>query len=259
MLDSHDDGPIRTLRLNRPPVNALDAQLLARLEAAIAAAPQEGVRGIILTGSGERFSAGLDVPQLLRLDRAGVAAFWRAFFACLRRLAASPIPVVAAINGHSPAGGAVLALYSDRRIMVRGDYRIGLNEVRVGIYPGPAIYRVLTDTVGARRAAELLSTGAMLDPQAALATGFVDELAASGELIARARLWLEAVLALPPRAYERTRALGRAGLVELMGGLSPADVEATTDSWFEPETQAVLRAIFAKPGTQDRGPVSAPT
>lgn len=248
MLELHDEGPIRTLRLARPPVNALHEESLRRLEEAITAAPRAGARGLILTGSGARFSAGLDVPQLLELDRAGVEAFWRAFFGCLTSLASCPIPVVAAINGHSPAGGAVLALYCDRRIMARGDYRIGLNEVQVGLYPGPVIHRVLARAVGARHAAELLATGTLLGPEAALATGLVDELAEPDALLGAARAWLGRVLALPPAAYAATRALVRSDLVALMRDPPGADFAAMRDAWLAPETQRVLRSLFIKPG-----------
>jgi Delta3-Delta2-enoyl-CoA isomerase len=246
MLETHDDGPIRTLRLARPPVNALHEESLRGLEAAIAAAPRAGARGLVLTGTGERFSAGLDVPQLLRLDRAGIESFWRAFFGCLTSIAASPIPIVAAINGHSPAGGAVLALFCDRRVMARGDYRIGLNEVQVGLYPGPVIHRVLERVVGSRHAAELLSTGTLLAPEAALALGFVDELASPGELASRSKAWLDRVLALPPAAYAATRALVRRDLVDLMQGRGAQDYAAMSEAWLSMETQTVLRRLFVK-------------
>ena len=247
MLEEHDEGPIRTLKLARPPVNALDEALLARLEAAVRRAPEAGVRGLIITGSGERFSAGLDVRAILKLERIGVESFWRAFFGCLGAIAACPLPVIAAINGHSPAGGAVLALYCDRRLMAEGAYRIGLNEVAVGLYPGPVIHRVLRRIVGERLAAEFLSTGAMLSPAAALAGGLVDELAPPAELHGRAKAWLERVLALPAAAYAQTRALTRADLIELGPALSGSAYAQMTDAWLAPETQATLQALFAKP------------
>jgi len=246
MLESHDHGPIRELRLARPPVNALDEALLDALARAVEAAPAAGVRGLILSGSGGRFSAGLDVPALLAEDRAGMLRFWQAFFGCLTRLAAAPIPVVAAITGHSPAGGAVLALYCDRRVMAEGDYRIGLNEVQVGLFPGPVIHRVFARIVGERVAAECLATGALLPAAHAQAVGFVDELAPLEAVVARARAWLDGVLALPPQAYARTRRLVRQGLIDLMQSRGAADYELMNDAWFSPETQATMRALVAR-------------
>ena len=248
MLEVHDHGSIRTIRLARPPVNALHAPLLESLAAAVARAPAEGARGLVLTGSGGRYSAGLDVQALAALDPAGLEAFLVTFFDCLTVLATCPLPIVAAINGASPAGGAVLALYCDRRVMARGDFRIGLNEVQVGLYPGPLIHRVLARIVGARLGAELLITGALLTPAEALASGFVDELAEPAELEPRARAWLERVLALPAHAFLATRALVRRDLVELMTAGSAADRAALAAAWGGPETRAALAALLARLG-----------
>jgi Delta3-Delta2-enoyl-CoA isomerase len=248
MIEQHDHGPIRTLKLARPPVNALDRRLIAALDAAVAAAPREGVRGLVLTGAGGRFCAGLDVQELLTLDARGLGEFLATFHACLTRLATAPIPLVAAINGHSPAGGAVLALYCDRRIMAAGEYRIGLNEVQVGLHPGAMIHAVLVRCVGARIAAELLPAGALVEAGRALELGLVDELAPLEAVETRARAWLEAMLALPPEAYAATRALVRRDLIAIMEGVGAADRDAAARAWSSTETQTTLRALIARLG-----------
>jgi enoyl-CoA hydratase/carnithine racemase len=246
MLEIEDHGSIRTIRLARPPVNALDANLLAQLDAAVQAAPAEGVRGIVLTGAAGRWSAGLDVGVLATLDRPGLEAFLGTFFQCLRTLARAPIPLVCAIKGASPAGGAVLALYCDRRVMQRGPGPIGLNEVQVGLFPGPLIHSVLVRVVGARLAAEFLSTGALLSPEEALSSGFVDELADAGEEEAAARRWLDKVLALPPHAYLATRALVRRDLVAATESSAGPEGDVLTRAWTSPETVAAIRALLAR-------------
>jgi enoyl-CoA hydratase/carnithine racemase len=248
MLERIAHGAIRELRLARPPVNALNGELLLELRREFEQAPDEGVRGLILSGAPGRFSAGLDVPTLLTLDRAGMGEYWRTFFGCLTAYAACRVPVVAAITGHSPAGGAVLAVYADRRVMADGDFRIGLNEVQVGLYPGPVIHRVFQRVVGTRHAADLLATGALVDPRRALDVGFVDEVTPPDEVVPRAKAWLDHVLALPPQAYARTRALVRADLVAIMNGITDADWETMNDAWFSPETQATMRALVARLG-----------
>lgn len=246
MLERIDHGPVRELRLARPPVNALDGALLGELAKELRDAPANGVRGLVISGTPGRFSAGLDVFALLTRDRAGMTAFWLTFFDCLKAYAECTVPVVAAVTGHSPAGGAVLALYADRRVMADGDFRIGLNEVQVGLFPGPVIHRVFARVVGTRHAAELLATGALVESRRALEVGFVDELAPAEQVVPRALAWLEMVLALPPVTYARTRALVRADLVAIMQGLGPADAEVLTEAWFSPETQATLRGLLAK-------------
>lgn len=132
MLERHEHGTILELRLARPPANALSPQLIAALRDAV----EEGAlsaEGLVLSGAPGIFSAGLDVPALLALERQGLAEVVRDFFALVRALAACRVPVAAALTGHSPAGGAVLALFCDHRVMAAGEFRIGLNEVQVGI------------------------------------------------------------------------------------------------------------------------------
>jgi len=138
VLESIRHDATLELKLARPPVNALDPRLVAALREAVTAAPAQGARAIVMSGQPGLFSAGLDVPHLLTLDRAAMIAFWGELFGLLRAIARSPIPTVAAITGHSPAGGAVLAIFCDYRVMARGAFRIGLNEVQVGarVYAG---------------------------------------------------------------------------------------------------------------------------
>src|SRR6185369_14457158 len=128
-------GPIVELKLARPPVNALNPELCNDLREALAAAVRDGAQGIVLSGGPKVFSAGLDVPFLLSLgdDRAALMTAWSAFFDAARALAETPVPVAAALAGHAPAGGCVLALCCDYRVMAEGPYRLGLNETQVGL------------------------------------------------------------------------------------------------------------------------------
>src|SRR2546430_11394952 len=176
MIKTLDHGAIRELRLDRPPVNALSPELIGALKKAIEAAPGDGAGALVLSGAPGRFSGGLDVPLLLGLDKAAMAAMWRDFYALLRAIAASAVPIAAAITGHGPAGGTVLPLYCDYRIMAEGEYKLGMNEVRVGIPLPPIILAGLRHLVGNRRAEQLAVSGAVLSAQEALKAGLVDEL-----------------------------------------------------------------------------------
>ena len=138
MLEVIKHDAIHELRLARPPVNALDPALVRALRDAIASSQQVGARGIVLSGHEGLFSAGLDVPVLLMLPRDALRAFWGDFFGLCADLACSPVPTVAAITGHAPAGGAVLSIMCDYRVMADGAFRIGLNETQVGLaVPAP--------------------------------------------------------------------------------------------------------------------------
>lgn len=243
MIQSNLHAGVLELRLDRPPVNALDPGLVADLRARIERAPEDGARGILLTGREGMFSAGLDVPHLLTLDRESMRAFWREFFALCAAMARSPVPLVAAVSGHSPAGGAVLALFCDYRVMARGDYRIGLNEVQVGLTVPDCIQLALRRVVGPYRAERLLVAGRMLGADEALDCGFVDELAPVEQTVARARHWMQELLALPPRAMRTTRAMARADLADAFADPDALPVEDFLDGWFGEETQRVLNAL----------------
>ena len=215
MIERHEHGPVRELRLANPPVNALNMALVQRLDAELAAAAEQHVRALVLSGQPGLFSAGLDVREVAAAAAEPLRRFIDAFFKLQERLARSPIPVVAAITGHCPAGGTVLALYCDHRVMARGPFRIGLNGVQVGLYPGLTIYRAFERLVGSAKAASLLPRGAMLDPDAALASGLVDELAEPEQVVARALELAVELTRLPPQAYARTRSLVRTDLLRL--------------------------------------------
>jgi 3,2-trans-enoyl-CoA isomerase len=248
MLQSIDHGPVRELRLNRPPANALSPELIVALREAIEAAPQQGSRALILSGSPGRFSGGLDVPLLLGFDQAAIATLWREFFALLKALAVSPIPIAVAITGHAPAGGTVLPLFCDARFMADGDFKIGLNEVQVAIPLPPVILTALRRVVGARQAERLAVSGALISPREALAAGLIDELVAPDAVIERALAWCQTLLALPPEAMAATRREARADLAAYFERNLEPELQAVTASWWAPETQNILRALSAKLG-----------
>jgi enoyl-CoA hydratase/carnithine racemase len=253
MLQFFDHGPVREMRLNRPPANALSPELILALREAIEVAPQQGSRALILSGSPGRFSGGLDVPLLLGCDQAAIARLWREFYALLKALAVSPIPIAVAITGHAPAGGTVLPLFCDVRFMADGDFKMGLNEVQVGIPLPPVILTALRRLVGSRQAERLAVTGALISPREALAAGLIDELAPPDAVIARALLWCQSLLALPPEAMAATRREARADLVAYFERNLESELQAVTASWWATETQTILRALSAKLGKKTTG------
>ncbi|HEX3896999.1 MAG TPA: enoyl-CoA hydratase/isomerase family protein [Rudaea sp.] len=251
MLETHRHEAIVELRLARPPVNALDPQLVRHLRTAIESAPALGARGIILSGKAGMFSAGLDVPVLLSLNRKELIAFFADFFGLCGAIASSAIPIVAAISGHSPAGGAVLGIFCDYRVMARSadsskPFRIGLNEVQVGLSVPVPIQAGLQRLIGVYRAERLMVAGTMLDSEQALAIGMVDELTEMDRVVPRATEWLRELLKLPPLAMLGTRQIARRDLAAVFENPTSFALDEFADSWFGSETQAALKALVAK-------------
>ncbi|MBS0576733.1 MAG: enoyl-CoA hydratase/isomerase family protein [Proteobacteria bacterium] len=249
MIELHAHGPIHEIRLARPPVNALNPALLQALRAAVEDAPKKGARGIVLSGGQGVFSGGMDVLHLVGADAAGLRGAWEDFFAACRALAKSPVPVVAAIGGHAPAGGCVLALCCDYRVMARSPdpakpFRIGLNEVQVGLAVPDGIQHLLRRLVGPRRAERLMVAGAMIPARRAFAIGMIDELADLPQVLPTAIGWLSALLALPSSPMLRTRALARADVIDALE--NHIHLDGFIDAWDEPDTQETLKALVAK-------------
>lgn len=241
------NGEVHVLRLARPPVNALDPALCRALRAEIDSAVAAGAQGLVLAGGPKVFSAGMDVPHLMGLgdDRAALRDAWEAFFDAARTLAACPVPVVAALAGHAPAGGCVLALCCDYRVMAAGPFTIGLSETQVGLVAPEGVQHLLRRTVGSYRAERLLVSGELVDAERALGLGLVDEVVGVDEVVQRATVWLAGLLALPRRPMLETRAIAR---TDLVAALAPERIQLDRflDAWSDPDTQAGLHALLAR-------------
>ncbi|WP_305805500.1 enoyl-CoA hydratase/isomerase family protein [Stenotrophomonas sp. YIM B06876] len=254
LIEVINHGPIRELRLARPPVNALDTALCRALISAVNDALGEDVQGLVLSGSERIFSAGMDVPHLLShgADRDQLLDSWQAFFGAARTLAESRVPVVAAVTGHAPAGGCVLALCCDHRVMARSadparPFSIGLNETQVGLVAPEGIQRLMRRVVGPHRAEQLLVGGQLVAAERALEIGLVDELADGPQVVPRAVAWLQGLLKLPRQPMLQTRAIARADLHE---ALQPEHIqlERFIEAWFAADTQNALHALIARLG-----------
>lgn len=254
LVDILEHGNIREIRLARPPVNALSTDLCRALIASIETAVADGAGGIVMSGRERIFSAGMDVPHLLSHgeDRHALMDSWQAFFGVARTLAESRVPVVAALTGHAPAGGCVLALCCDYRVMARSvdpakPYVIGLNETQVGLVAPEGIQRLLRRAVGTGRAERLLVAGELVAAERALEIGLVDELVDGGEVVSRSVAWLKQLLTLPQSPMLMTRSIARADIAEALEAKN-IGMDRFIEGWYAPDTQTALQAMVARLG-----------
>lgn|SRR5690606_17422524 len=240
------------LRLGK--ANAVGERFLVALETALdgAALPSSGpARPIVITGEGSAFSAGLELPALLDLDRAALAEFLRRFHRAFLRFACLPRPTIAAINGHAVAGGAVLALACDWRIGARtlpGSDKpplLGVNEVALGLpFPRSAGAIVAHGLGGPARAAGPMLTGELVDPENALRRGLLHAVVSADELRAAAEARASAFAAGSAAAVAHTKGTLRRDLAALLPAEDGDD--HFLDAWFSADTQARLRAVVAR-------------
>jgi enoyl-CoA hydratase/carnithine racemase len=214
------DGGIGTIRLDRPPMNALNRTCAEEIrQAAQQAAQHDEIRAVIVYGGERVFAAGADVKEMAAARAAELAALPAELSSAFATVADIPKPTVAAITGFALGGGCELALCCDRRIAA-ADAKIGQPEVLLGIIPGAGGTQRLPRLIGPSRAKELIYTGRFLRAEEALRIGLVDEVVAAGEAYAAARRWAQQFVAGPARALAAAKAAIDDGLdVELSEGL----------------------------------------
>lgn len=185
------------IKIDRPPVNALNVPLLEGLIEAISQVASRADHAIILSGVSGRFCAGLDTKELAAAAGEERTIIMSLLSRMLNTVAGCPIPVVAAITGHCLGGGAVLAALCDYRVMGRGDYKIGLPEVTLGLELPEKVHRILARLVGARLAQRLCEEGLLLDPEQAYRANLVDDLVESHCVVSTVLDWSNRILSLP--------------------------------------------------------------
>jgi 3,2-trans-enoyl-CoA isomerase len=245
MLKIIEHEEIIEISLDRKPVNAMTVEFLDALVHAHTESVAQGARAVIISGRDGLFSAGLDVPVLLDQPREAIERFWTGFFITMKTIASSAVPVAAAITGHAPAGGTVLSLYCDYRVATRGDYTLGLNEVRVGLPVTRNVLYALELIVGARQAGLLTTSAKLLSPEDALAYGLVDELADPGQAVECCLVWARNLLELPNIAMNKTRLAAKSELIGMTSETTSYS-RLAVDAWFNDEAQRMLKELVAK-------------
>ena len=181
------DGAVATIRLDRPPMNALNAQVQAEIAAAAAEVTDDpGVRAVILYGGEKVFAAGADIKEMADLGYAEMAERSGKLQAAFTAVARIGKPVVAAITGYALGGGLELALCADFRVVAE-NAKLGQPEILLGIIPGAGGTQRLPRLVGPAKAKDMIYTGRFVAAPEALAIGLADRVAPDGEVYQTAR------------------------------------------------------------------------
>ncbi|MFI1730040.1 enoyl-CoA hydratase/isomerase family protein [Streptomyces acidicola] len=180
---------VGTIRLDRPPMNALDIATQDRLkELAEEAANRADVRAVVLYGGEKVFAAGADIKEMQAMDHAAMVVRSRALQDSFTAVARIPKPVVAAVTGYALGGGCELALCADYRIAGE-NAKLGQPEILLGLIPGAGGTQRLSRLIGPSRAKDLIFTGRMVKADEALTLGLVDRVVPAGEVYTHAHEW----------------------------------------------------------------------
>jgi len=242
MIEVENRGQVSVLRMARGKGNALNLDLLTALAEALNALERGPACAGVITGQGNVFGAGVDLPELLTGGESYIRRFLPSMVNVFQRLATFPKPLVAAVNGHAIAGGAIIMLACDLRLLATGSARIGLSEIQVGVlFPSWAL-EIARYTTPRAHFSSLICTGRTWQPADALARGLVDELVAPEELLDRACAVAGELAELAPAAFETTKLAVRRPMIEAAERLRPGDA-AIVDNWCSPETLANITAF----------------
>lgn len=235
---------VSILTLARGKVNALDEPMVDRLQEQLRSLERDPeTHAVVVAGRGSFFSFGFDVPALYDYSPEDFTRFLRKLTDLDRSLFVFPKPVVAAVNGHAVAGGCMLAMAADRRIMATGKARISLNEITFGAGLFAGSVEMLVHLVGQRSAETVALAGAMYSAEAAQAIGLIDEVAQPEAVIMRAVEVAAEMAGRDAAAYAAIKTLLRGPIAERIRLAEAGSIQRFVEIWYSPSTRQHLKKI----------------
>lgn len=237
-------GEITQVTLSRGKVNALNPQVVGELRDTFRKLEEDpAVRAIILTGSGSFFSFGFDIPEFLAYTREAFTDYLQNFTALYRELYVHPKPIVAALNGHTVAGGCMIAMACDHRIMVTGKAKIGLNEVTFGASVFAGSVDILRYLTGQKNAERILLSGDLYSAEKAVTLGLVDQVCEPDQLVSAALETADQYTTRDPVAFTSLKRLLRMPIVERIEVAEPESIREFIEIWYSDRTRQQLEQI----------------
>ena len=244
MIELTTHGDLAVLRLQHGKVNALDLELCQALTRELEAFRQSAARGLVVTGTGTIFSAGVDLRRVAREGAPYVRTFLPAMNGAFETLFSLLKPVVAAVNGHAIAGGCILAAAADRRLMARGGGRIGVPELLVGV-PFPVVPLEIMRFAAARHFPSLAYTGVTCTADDAQRAGLIDVAVDAERLLDEAIAAAEVLAAIPATAFALTKRQLREPVIERIHVGSAIDA-LVQNAWASDEILIAIRSYVER-------------
>ncbi|XP_036004400.1 enoyl-CoA delta isomerase 1, mitochondrial [Fundulus heteroclitus] len=227
-VDYDQTTGVAVMHMQSPPVNSLSLDFLTELCIGVEKLEMDkGCRGLIITSSQPKvFSAGLDILEMYGKSPERCGEFWKAVQEMWLKLYGSNMTTIAAINGSSPAGGCLMSLTCDYRIMADNPrYSIGLNETQLGIVAPFWFKDTMVNTVGHRNTELALQLGLLYKPAEALKIGLVDQLVPEDQVLAVAAQTMTKWLTIPEHARQITKSMMRKPTLDKLRSNREADIQ----------------------------------
>ncbi len=248
MIDLNYSGAVALIELNGGVTNALSPELVRELADtfdAVRDAPE--ARALVLSSANDKFfSIGWDLPRLYGLDEEGFRAFFETFTRACMTLYTMPKPTVACLRGHAVAGGCILAICCDYRVIAKGHKLMGLNEIKLGVPIPYAADCILQSIVGPREARDIEESGEFYEPDVSLKKGLVDEVVPPDAVAARATGRAEDLGAMPPEAYAAIKANRVEGVEARITAGRKKKQEEFIEMWYREEARRRLQEAMEK-------------
>lgn len=241
-IERHDG--IAVVTMSRGKVNAVNLTFVTELRKAFESlADDDAVEGAVLTGRGKFFSFGFDVPEMYDYSPDQFTGFAEEFSEAYRELFLFPKPLVAAINGHCVAGGCILALACEARVLAADVAKMALNEVTFGASIFAGAVEMLRFAAGSTNASQVLLTGRMYKGAEAAALGLADEVTAPEQVAARACELARTLAANGGPAYGSLKRLLREPIAESWMTRERDAIAEFVDIWYSPATREKTKGI----------------
>lgn len=242
-IERHDGG-VTEVRLDRPPVNALNPAFLAEIHRVMDELAEDAhVRAVVLTGAGKTLSGGMDLKELQTFTAEDQRAMVTGLNATYGAIYGFPKPVICAAHGPAIAGGMFLVLVSDYRIASERA-RLGLAEVRVGVRFPVGPFEIARRELGPDACRRFMLSGQNLDARSALAFGVIDEVVPADQLHARALEVAGDYGRIPPCTFAETKRQLRGEVLARVAAAVDGAAEPMLSGWFTDETSEATQAML---------------
>ncbi len=236
-------GNLAILTMSRGKANGLNTAMCREMRDAVREiAADANAQALVLASDRPKFfCAGFDIAEVFRYDRTQLTDCFVTFGEMIEEILFLEKPVIAALPGHAYAGGAIVALTADVRVMAEGAFGFAVNEINIGAVLPENIYRMMIDAVGSRQARRMLLTGDAIKGPEAASIGLVDELVPVEQVLDRAKAIATAWVEKPAAVFAEMKRMTRR-----VSGYTRSEVPGPpVDPWFTPDTLARKAAMLA--------------